>query len=860
MSEKNGLLTPGPVGAEKRPRDPGVDFLRGILILLMIMGHIDLGEPFHYYIHMFHMPAWFFISGWFYRDSGEPLWKCVLKKARSLLLPYFLFGTVHLVFWYFLNRTTNIRVPILSLLWINTNDRLPIAKALWFLTALFFAEVIFILLKRLLRKKVFFLASCFAAALAGNLLAAYLPFRLPWALDSALVGVGLLALGELFHQISLRPFGEKLFHLPVWVFVPLMILNGFLCFLNGEINMRTGSYHLIPLFWFNALSAILLYWNAAAWVNGLLEKSRITSFFARGVRRIGRDSLWYLAFNQLAIRLTLRVVLRNTGYESLPLYARRILILLTVLSLLAALHLSVLTVRALIGKLRERRKGKPCGKAAFFGKATRFLISAFAILAVLAGSAAVAKKIWFDRVVNDTAVATPQIDRALSLADEAGGSELNLILKDNLDWILDTMWNAGAEYAYCTSSNYRNAIPLTARQEKKVERSRNSFLNWEDRDYLYIVNTDEGKSGEQAVRPWAHACFTMANAVRFGTAGEREEETLKKARLLTASLARAHYSNSLLGWGYAWQSAEWAENIGYAAWLLWDELSPRDRYYVINMITCEANRFLEYDPPYYRDEDGTVLHPGDTKAEENAWNSRILALASVMFPEMENHGRWEDALIRLLLSSTAMPKDASSDRAVDGVLLSETLKGSNVESDGTVVNHALVHIDYIVTTMEGMLDTVLICDLAGKECPEAATFHFEKMYGALVNLDLGIYDPEKAGRHFYESEEGQVTGRVTMPGENDWGGMWYPEYYLVDAAADLLEFDTLCPEGLKGRDWAKIHLHISREMEEREAGGKVKGQFFAEGENSFISGEAYQMHCVSKAAALRWVHGGEAGN
>ena len=47
--------------------------------------------------------------------------------------------------------------------------------------------------------------------------------------------------------------------------------------------------------------------------------------------------------------------------------------------------------------------------------------------------------------------------------------------------------------------------------------------------------------------------------------------------------------------------------------------------------------------------------------------------------------------------------------------------------------------------MEGMLDTVLICDLAGKECPEAATFHFEKMYGALVNLDLGIYDPEKAG-------------------------------------------------------------------------------------------------------------------
>ena len=48
-------------------RDPSFDILKGLGILLMIMGHVGFGELFSKYIHAFHMPLFFLISGYFYK-------------------------------------------------------------------------------------------------------------------------------------------------------------------------------------------------------------------------------------------------------------------------------------------------------------------------------------------------------------------------------------------------------------------------------------------------------------------------------------------------------------------------------------------------------------------------------------------------------------------------------------------------------------------------------------------------------------------------------------------------------------------------------------------------------------------------
>ena len=48
-------------------RNTIVDVMRGGVIILMIMGHIDFGATFSYIIAAFHMPFWFIVSGLFFK-------------------------------------------------------------------------------------------------------------------------------------------------------------------------------------------------------------------------------------------------------------------------------------------------------------------------------------------------------------------------------------------------------------------------------------------------------------------------------------------------------------------------------------------------------------------------------------------------------------------------------------------------------------------------------------------------------------------------------------------------------------------------------------------------------------------------
>ena len=48
-----------------------MDVFRGTGIILMIMGHIGFGDHFDIFIHAFHMPMFFFISGFFFKHKEK---------------------------------------------------------------------------------------------------------------------------------------------------------------------------------------------------------------------------------------------------------------------------------------------------------------------------------------------------------------------------------------------------------------------------------------------------------------------------------------------------------------------------------------------------------------------------------------------------------------------------------------------------------------------------------------------------------------------------------------------------------------------------------------------------------------------
>lgn len=80
-----------PCEITKETRIEYIDLARGISIVIMILGHLGFGETFDHLIHTFHMPIWFFITGWFAQNTKFSL-RWVRKKTRQLLIPYFAFG------------------------------------------------------------------------------------------------------------------------------------------------------------------------------------------------------------------------------------------------------------------------------------------------------------------------------------------------------------------------------------------------------------------------------------------------------------------------------------------------------------------------------------------------------------------------------------------------------------------------------------------------------------------------------------------------------------------------------------------------------------------------------------------------
>ena len=127
----------------QRNRVGHFDVLRGIGIVLMIMGHVSFGAAFSKYIHAFHMPLFFFVSGYFHK--GEKYVKSIdfiIQKAKTLLIPYTVFVCICQVLHYIYTGTYSITYFFVSYFSSNHN-RIDVAGAYWFLLCLFTAEIIF---------------------------------------------------------------------------------------------------------------------------------------------------------------------------------------------------------------------------------------------------------------------------------------------------------------------------------------------------------------------------------------------------------------------------------------------------------------------------------------------------------------------------------------------------------------------------------------------------------------------------------------------------------------------------------------------------------------------------------------------
>lgn len=359
---------------------------------------------------------------------------------------------------------------------------------------------------------------------------------------------------------------------------------------------------------------------------------------------------------------------------------------------------------------------------------------------------------------------------------------------------------------------------------------------------------DFGGKTEHFIRPASHHAFTLAVCLKLQVYDPQvtavpEEKAEAIVRNLIRSLAYRHKSNSGKdGWGDQWQSALWAAQAATAAWIMWDKLAAPDQESVCRMLVHEADRFLEYRVPYYRDTAGNILSKGDTKAEENAWNSNVLTLATAMMPGHAHYARWMQKNIELQLSAYATPEDLRRNKIIDGVRLDKILKGSNMNPDGTVTNHHIIHPDYMTAFMHNATNA-WIYELAGKQGLQSSLYNGEVIYQALTERLFN-------GKTMYcKTAGGKASSSVYFPEGNDWGEKRQANYWLMDILAHIYGWDR--GSSVKAIEWAEARNKEMIYMVNRD----TTGQYYQDiKEDKFPSREEWFGSHVAWGYLGWWLH------
>ncbi|WP_460811019.1 hypothetical protein [Nocardioides salsibiostraticola] len=348
---------------------------------------------------------------------------------------------------------------------------------------------------------------------------------------------------------------------------------------------------------------------------------------------------------------------------------------------------------------------------------------------------------------------------------------------------------------------------------KALQRVERYLLNshdeetWEPLRYQNFIDIrSQNPNKEIAYRGPAMSALTVATALSTDVhdtseVGSNRQTANEYVTSLVGSISCQHRSVTPGGWGHSWQSAHWAALTAQAAWLVWDEQPEPVRTYVEAMVRSEADRLLTRPAEYWKDRAGAVNpgRTGNTAAEESAWNGSLLSLAVAMLPASEATARYRAQEIQLQASAFAAPRDLLSDQVINGVPLRDRLSGTNALDDGTVINHHLLHPDYMgnIQMLWWGYDFAM---LAGGSVTQAASHQAELVYGAFSTLDFTEGEVSAAGRGqrylapggtIYRPDDTFPTD-VYFPEGSDWGTTRRAPLMSLDAHAVAL---GLAPEG-----------------------------------------------------------------
>ncbi|MEG1925739.1 MAG: acyltransferase family protein, partial [Ruthenibacterium sp.] len=290
-----------------------VDIAKGILIISVLAGHF--GFPQTGYIYLFHIPAFFVLTGYTSSPQKVSLVSYIWKKCKTILFPFYI---VNILFF-----TINLALNKLGLYdnlivgdypgfktEISVFLRNPMAMsswggATWFLFVLFTAEIIYALICTLCKnvgilkdKEVYIL---FIVGLAGAFCISF-NIVLPFMIDVSLMACIYIAIGKALSQFNV--FEKHIEHkvmIPI-SFVVVIFFGSFFYHTNIAFNWPTKSFPVFPV----ALAIVFCCIYILYLTSCLLEKLEL---FKNVLSYIGKRAFSIFVFHFLAMRVVTLVLI-----------------------------------------------------------------------------------------------------------------------------------------------------------------------------------------------------------------------------------------------------------------------------------------------------------------------------------------------------------------------------------------------------------------------------------------------------------------------------------------------------------------------------------------------------------------------
>lgn len=287
----------------------------------------------------------------------------------------------------------------------------------------------------------------------------------------------------------------------------------------------------------------------------------------------------------------------------------------------------------------------------------------------------------------------------------------------------------------------------------------------------YFKGEVTGGSGETGVRHNADISMVCAFLYKYGKdkvtlpSGVSWDDVNKMARKSLIFAYSTHKANKLQTcvagdyWGstsktdYVWESSLWAMSVAYSAYFQYDSLTTSQKQYVQNLVKAECNYELTRTIP--------TAYVGDSKSEENGWETNILACAIGLYPNDALAPQWYERLRAFAINCYSQINDATDATIIDPAYNNKTVKdlyvGKNLYDDFTLQNHLYFHTSYQNVVIQEMGESLL----AMKMFQTGINGTEKWKTNALLHNDQNVMDKVL-------NKLALADGELAMPNGNDW--------------------------------------------------------------------------------------------